>query len=134
MIQPGTRHISGQIFILLIIAALLSLAACLPVHANNPHITTLEAQYSAVYPQGKTDITCTATAPDGEALNYIWINTEGTITGSGEKVTWKAPNKYGEFPIMVTVSDASGNKDSATISIKVVVNENPQTGCPSCRR
>ena len=134
MIQERAGNIFRQISVPLIAIAVLSLSACVPVHANNPQITSLEAQHSSVYPQGKTDITCTATSANGETLNYIWISTEGTITGSGEKVNWKAPNKYGEFPIMVTVSDVNGNKDSSTISIKVVVNENPQTGCPGCRR
>jgi FlaG/FlaF family flagellin (archaellin) len=127
-------HNSKPALIIICSVAILLLSACIPVHANGPHISLVEAQYSAVYPQGKTELTCTASSPGGEALTYTWVCTEGTITGSGEKVTWKAPNKYGEFPIMVTVTDTAGNKDSASFSIKVVVNENPQTNCPYCRR
>ncbi|HJX04027.1 MAG TPA: hypothetical protein VJ488_05660 [Dehalococcoidia bacterium] len=48
-------------------------------------------------------------------------------------VTWLAPNKYGKFHIMVTVDNGLGLRDQETITIEVVVNENP-VQCPACGR
>lgn len=112
---------------------LLLLAACVPVYAGKPHISSLEASTLYVYPQGKTELTCFAASPNGSELSYDWNCTEGNFTGSGSTVTWKAPNKYGKFHIVVKVSDGKGNSDVKSITITSVVNENPEPQCKSCK-
>ncbi len=116
---------------LLILATVMGIS-CSPVFAK-PHITKLEATQLYVYPQGKTEITCIATAPEGERLNYKWTCSDGSLEVNGDTVTWTAPNKYGEFHIMAVAEDEKGNSDEASITIGVVVNEHPFV-CPSCKR
>jgi FlaG/FlaF family flagellin (archaellin) len=127
------HHISGLVLVFSLAGVGLLFPACLPIHAGGPQITSLEATHLYLYPTGKTELTCTTSAPDSEQLTYVWVSTEGTFEGTGDKVTWKAPNKYGEFHIMVTATDGQGNKDDDSITITVVVNENQAT-CPTCRR
>jgi hypothetical protein len=129
-----TRNSLKLIFIFSVTCMIILLSACVPIHASGPHIASLQASTLYVYPQGKTELTCTATDTEGGNLTYSWVCNEGTFDGTGSKVTWKAPNQYGEFNIMVTVTDSQGNKDSSTVVITSVVNENPGTGCPYCRR
>ncbi len=117
---------------LLVIATVLSIS-CAPVFAQRPQISKLVATQLYVYPQGKTEITCIATAPEGEKLSYSWTCSDGSLEINDATVTWTAPNKYGDFHIMVIAEDSKGNSDQATISIGVVVNEHPFV-CPSCPR
>lgn len=97
-------------------------------------IKKLEASNLYVYPQGTTTITCVAEDTEGGELTYYWSCDEGSFAaGSGPAISWKAPNKYGKFHIMVTVDNGKGIADKADISIEVVVNQStPQ--CPSCGR
>lgn len=133
MIKNILTFISIIIFALCMVFTGLLFPACNTMDPNSPHISSLEATHLYVYPMHTTELTCTASAPEGGSLTYVWVSTEGNFEGTGEKVTWKAPNKYGEFHIMVTVTDSQGNKDNSSITITVVYNEN-QTGCPSCNR
>lgn len=115
---------------LLIIILLINLS-CNLGPAQKPHISKLEATHLYVYPQGTTEIKCIATSPTGDNLIYKWSCTDGSIIGNGPIVTWKSPNKYGNFHIMITVEDSKGASDNATITISVVANKN-QPACPSC--
>jgi hypothetical protein len=86
-------------------------------------ITSLTPEHPDVYPVGNTRVTCVATAKDGSALKYQWVCNDGTITGSGETITWEAPKTYGDFHIMCTVFDASGNKATQTATVTVLVRD-----------
>jgi hypothetical protein len=86
-------------------------------------ITSLAPEHPDVYPVGNTRVTCAATAKDGSALKYQWVANDGTITGSGETITWEAPKTYGDFHIMCTVFDTSGNKASQTTTVTVLVRD-----------
>lgn len=125
--------ISVLLFALCMVFTSLLFPSCSTADPNSPHISSLEATHLFVYPNGKTELTCTSSAPGGSALTYVWVCTKGTFEGTGAKVTWRPPNEYGEFHIMVTVTDSQGNQDNSSITISVVYNEN-QTGCPSCNR
>jgi hypothetical protein len=91
--------------------------------SNGPVITSLVAEHTAVYPLGNTKITCSATAKDGGALTYQWVSNDGTITGTGQTVTWEAPKTYGDFFIMCTVYDSQGNKTSQTVTVTALVRD-----------
>lgn len=58
---------------------------------------------------------------DGDALTYIWVATDGTITGSGESVSYIPPvlSEETEFDITVTVNDGKGGTDTGIVTITV---------------
>jgi len=89
------------------------------VQNMDPVISSLVADPVTILPQGKATITCVATDPDGDVLNYSWKASDGSITGSGSTVTWIAPDREGGFTITVTVNDGKGGGTIGSVSITV---------------
>lgn len=124
---------SSIMLIILIIVS--SLASACTVSVNQPpKISSLKADTTVVYPTGSTELQCIALDPDGDTMTFKWSCTDGDFSGTGPIVTWKAPNAYGNFHIMVIAEDSKGKSSEATITIGVVVNENEQQGCSSCSK
>lgn len=121
-----------MLIILIIISSFAS--ACIASINQPPKISSLEADTMFVYPMGKAELRCIATDPDGDTMTFKWSCTDGTFVGEGPIVTWKAPNTYGNFHIMVIVEDSKGSSSQDTITIGVVVNENQKKGCSTCPR
>ncbi|MBN1374729.1 MAG: hypothetical protein JXA01_01100 [Dehalococcoidia bacterium] len=90
---------------------------------NGPVISSLTPEHPDIYPVGNTRVTCIASAQDGGELTYQWVCNDGTIIGSGKTITWEAPKTYGDFHIMCTVYDFSGNKTSQTTIVTVLVRD-----------
>lgn len=67
-----------------------------------------------------TDVTCRATDPEGDILNYLWSADGGAINGEGYNVTWRAPDTSGDYTITVTVTDGRGGTATASTTITVV--------------
>lgn len=85
-----------------------------------PVISTVLVAPAVVFPGKSADITCVATDPDGDELNYGWEAGEGTIVGGGSKVAWVAPTQVGEYLIRITVTDGKGGSTSQNISLQVI--------------
>jgi hypothetical protein len=110
-----------------------SAQASLPitVGANqSPVISSLVADPSGTLYGGRTTITCIATDPDGDAVSYSWSASEGSISGVGNKVTWAAPNKGGNFNITVILSDGKGGETTGNVMVTVVAAANTVTITP----
>lgn len=88
------------------------------VRAAAPVISALTGsrQVSAL---GKTQVTCQATDADSDNLTYRWGATGGSIEGTGPVITWTAPEKAGDYMIVVTVNDDTGNTAKKDIIINV---------------
>lgn len=86
---------------------------------QRPVISSLTAEPAKVTPGETTTITCMATDPDGDTLSYAWSATGGTVSGTGNIITWKSPEVDGEFIISVTVDDGRGGtvKGQCTIIV-----------------
>lgn len=115
------------LFVAVILVFNLGLIACSPA-AGNPVdgpviISSLAPEHPDIYPLGNTRVTCVASAKGGGALTYQWVCNDGIITGSGETITWEAPQTYGPFHIMCTVYDSIGNKTSQTATVNVLVRD-----------
>jgi len=123
---------SNRLVILLTasLVVLLLLAGCSISVNHSPKVSSINADTVLVYPKGQAELECIALDPEGDAMTFTWSCTEGTFIGSGPIVTWRAPNAYGDFHIMVVVEDSKGNSSKATITIGVVVNENQE--CQTC--
>jgi hypothetical protein len=70
-------------------------------------------------------VTCTASDPDHDGLNYQWSTTGGNITGTGAVVNWTAPQEVGVYNITVVVTDGYGGSDTATLPVSVVTGQPP---------
>lgn len=87
---------------------------------NTLAISSLGADYTAIYPKNMAEIKCVTSAPEGDAVQYIWSSDGGSVTGEGSTVLWRAPNEYGDFHVMVTAKDSNGGKAEGVLTISVV--------------
>jgi len=86
-----------------------------------PIIESIVARPRKIDLNASSQITCTATDQDSNALGYAWSSNGGAITGSGSTITWTAPPIAGNNIIRCTVDDGEGG--IATDSISVVVRD-----------
>jgi hypothetical protein len=84
-----------------------------------PAIISLSASPVNVTPGGSTVITCVASDPDGDSVRYSWSCGDGTISGTGNRVSWISPNKNGDISVTCTVSDGKGAEAKQTILVNV---------------
>jgi len=97
------------------------------VAANKPPvISSLNTDQADLLYGGMTTITCIANDPDGDALRYSWTASEGTVSGIGNKVTWVAPHKGGNFSITVIVSDGKA-ETRQNVMVRVMTATNTTT-------
>ncbi|MBM3154885.1 MAG: PKD domain-containing protein [Chloroflexi bacterium] len=90
------------------------------VGANqSPIISSLVANPASLLLGASTTVTCVATDPDGDVVRYSWTASEGSISGVGNRVTWIAPNKGGNFNVTVVVSDGKGGETRGNLMIPV---------------
>jgi hypothetical protein len=80
-----------------------------------------------VTPSSSTRITCMATDADKDTLTYSWSSNNGTIIGTGDTVTWIAPEAAGTYSVTAMVTDGKGGeaKDSVTINVIAKANRAP---------
>jgi len=115
--------------LVILIAIAMLTTTCSSSGNEPPVISGLKANNINVYPLGKSEIQCVAWDPEGDQMSFKWSCTDGSFTGSGPIVTWKAPNSYGNYYIMVIAEDQGGNSTEATLTIGVVVNQNKREPC-----
>jgi hypothetical protein len=65
------------------------------------------------------DISCQASDPDGDKIDYIWQATGGKIIGSGPNIQWIAAGDPGIYTISVEVTDDKGASTSFQITVNV---------------
>ena len=96
------------------------------VRANKaPVINSLTAEKDWTLPSGSLSVTCDASDPNGDELNYEWSASGGSITGAGREITWRAPEETGIYYITVEVSDPYGGSDTRTLPLSVVTGQPP---------
>ncbi|MDH5695193.1 MAG: hypothetical protein OEZ00_01090 [Dehalococcoidia bacterium] len=96
----------------------------LTVQTNQrPVISSVTAEPATLEREEISTITCLASDPDGDTLIYIWEATGGTITGTGNISTWKAPSVVGQFVISVSVGDGKGGTAESSCRIVVEIPE-----------
>ena len=86
---------------------------------QSPIISQLVANPSGLLYGGSTTLTCTATDPDGDVVTYSWSSSEGSITGVGNRVTWIAPNKGGNYNVTCIASDNKGGETRSDVMVTV---------------
>jgi hypothetical protein len=113
-------------FLLGITAATVLLASSCQTVANHPPVISgVEAEPKTVFPLQSCRISCHASDPDGDVLNYRWSAPSGQIHEEGAAAIWIAPESEGLYNIAVTVSDEKGNKTSDYVTVVVRANNAP---------
>jgi len=94
-----------------------------PMSTNQPPvIESLSVSSSVIFRNKIATITCSASDPDGDSLEYQWRCDAGTLLIQGTPgpiVQWQAPSSEGTYTITCKVKDPYGATD--TKSIKVLV-------------
>jgi hypothetical protein len=133
-LHEGGNTVTSRIGIICLVLAmsLMTLSsACLATPATkgdkSPVISSLEANYTSLYPKGMSEIKCVTSAPVGDTVQFTWSSDGGNITGDGPVVTWQAPNDYGNYHVMVTAKDNNGGNAEAVVTLSVV--PRPQKSC-----
>jgi hypothetical protein len=65
------------------------------------------------------DLSCLASDPDNDKLDYIWQATGGKLIGTGANMQWIAAGEAGTYTITVEVSDNNGGTASFSIVVSV---------------
>ena len=120
-VKAGTCA-SVLVMVLAVLAAQSSACVSAPVPEGNqpPVISSLEAKYMVVDPRAASEITCAVSDPDGDEVDFKWSCTGGDLSGAGPVVTWRAPNSYGDYHVMVIVKDTNGGSTQAILTLSVV--------------
>jgi hypothetical protein len=84
-----------------------------------PAIVSMSADPLNVLPGGSSMINCIANDPDGDIVRYTWNASEGSISGSGDKVSWVSPGRSGDFTITCVVSDGNGGEAKQSVIVAV---------------
>lgn len=93
-----------------------------------PQINSLIAEYDSIQTNNSVTLTCDATDADGDLLTYNWSVNIGTISGSGNSVSWIATDSLDTFEITCTVSDGYGGQTSQSLFIKTFMPPIPTEG------
>lgn len=85
----------------------------------------------------QVDLLVNATDPDGDALQFDYSTTDGTISGKGNFVTWDLRDvKRGPHEVRVTVTDGRKGKADATLTVITVDSgacDPPPPPCPEIK-
>lgn len=117
-----------------LLTALLILGACLPKQQQptpppeppknqSPAIQSLTAEPIA-NPAGKYQVVCTASDPEGDTLEYWWTADGGMIEGTGNSITWTAPEAGGAYNVKVMVRDNKGAEANQSVAITAASRKN----------
>lgn len=96
-----------------------TLPAPTPEPNQAPVISSIAAKPVEVLYGDSVTLTCIATDPDDDPIEYRWSASEGTITGTGKEVTWAAPNKDGNFNIAIILRDNRGGQTTGNVMVTV---------------
>ena len=93
------------------------------VDPNAPIIDSIVIDPNPAAVNKEVTLTCSATDPGGETLQYVWSSpTGGTLLSTiGNTVKWRAPSTAGIYRITTTVTNTSRLSVSADSNIQVVV-------------
>ena len=95
------------------------LPAPTPERNQAPAISGVTANPAEVIYGDSSTLTCIATDPDYDPIKYSWSASEGTITGTGNQVTWVSPDKSGNFNIALTARDNRGGQATGSVTVTV---------------
>ena len=125
------RHWTTLFIVVLLVAVAVAVGACTGKANQNPTITSLVAVPTSLTPGGSSVVTCIASDPDGDALSYTWTFTGGSMSGSGDTITWVAPSAANTYTVRVSVNDGKGGVANSSVAISVLAPTPTPTPTPT---
>ena len=95
-----------------------------------PVILSLTADNRRIELGTTSKLTCFASDPDEDNLNYSWSSKAGTFNEGDSAITWTAPGFQGFYYITCIVDDGRGGSAADSIGIVVQDSSNITTGIP----
>jgi len=92
---------------------------------QGPRIESVVADADWSRPSDALQVTCSASDPDDDELDYNWTATDGHIAGTGAVVNWTAPEQAGRYDITVVTTDGHDRSDTRKLYTSVVTGEPP---------
>src|SRR5207253_1020247 len=78
---------------------------------------------------GTTQLSATASDPDGDALSFQWTVAQGSLTSASiANPTWTAPVSPGSAIATATVSDGRGGNASSSVTLQIVLRDKLPSG------
>ena len=93
-------------------------------YTKSVRIKALAAAKKIIQLGDSTTVYATAVDPDNGEIIYKWRATNGTISGNGSTVIFKAPQTVGVSTIQLIVTDTKGNSDTTSVDITIVTKIN----------
>jgi uncharacterized protein (TIGR02145 family) len=84
-----------------------------------PTIESLTADPTEILVDQTSQLICAASDDDGHDLTYNWSATCGSISGSGNIVTFTAPDLSGDCTVSCNVNDGHGGTDNGAITFTI---------------
>jgi len=84
-----------------------------------PVINKIKASPRKINIGSSSGLNCDASDQNGDSLSYSWSALQGTLTGSGKNITWKAPIMEGNYFIKCIVTDTHGASVSDSLGVEV---------------
>jgi hypothetical protein len=99
-----------------------------PSPSNNAPTVTASCSPCTVTTGQTTNLSATATDPDGDSLTYQWTAPQGTFgSATAANTVWTAPVQAGTVTATITVQDGRGGSATATVAL-VVQGDRLQSG------
>jgi hypothetical protein len=90
-------------------------------------------QFTQLCDKPEVGLLVNATDPDGDALQYEYSPTEGSISGKGKSVIWNLNNVLrGPHEVRVTVTDGKGGKVDAALTVITADSDSCDPPPPPC--
>jgi hypothetical protein len=115
--------ISKSIVLLIAVIVVLFVASCKEEVTHYPVIESITVTPDTIAVGGTAIIKLNITDADDENHVIYYSTADGSISGIGDSVLWKAPYKTGVFVTRVLVADKDGNQAVDSIRLVVVKND-----------
>jgi hypothetical protein len=90
-----------------------------PTPNQSPVISQITANPAKIVAGQSTTINAVATDPDDDPITLSWSASGGTVSGTGNQVTWTSPKSAGNFTVTLTAKDNLGAQTTSSVTIEV---------------
>jgi len=113
------KTIKFIVLMMVLSSAALLFSSCEKNSNTDPAIADVVFNPEVINANGITNVSVSASDPDGDKLTYTYSVSGGTISGAGADVQWTSPATAGEHSLTATVDDGNGGQVAETVKITI---------------